>query len=58
MSRINRYVDFKSLKVNFDKENPLSYYWINPSIIEIIGYKGHGKTALALTLAYEWLKYN
>ena len=30
----------------------MKYYWENPSIIEIIGYKGQGKTALALTLAF------
>ena len=57
MDSSNRYIDFKNIEINFDQENPMKYYWENPSIIEIIGYKGQGKTALALTLAFQCIKH-
>lgn len=37
---------------------PLNYYWNTESIIEVVGQKGSGKTALALRLALQYAEKN
>lgn len=44
--------------VEFDFKNPIQYYWTKPSVIEVIGPKGNGKTALALKLALNYAQIN
>jgi len=43
-------INFDNMNLGINEKNPLSYYWERPSIVEVIGQKGSGKTALALNL--------
>ena len=36
----------------------MSFYWNHPSIVEIIGIKGSGKTALALQFCQQFSQQN
>lgn len=58
MSDENSYIDFTTNAVSFDHRHPLKYYWATPSLVEIIGQKGTGKTALALKFALEYVSCN
>ena len=39
-------------------KDPMKFYWNTPSIIEIIGMKGSGKTSLALQLCMQYVQQN
>ncbi len=54
MDNPDSYIDFSTLRLDFDEKMPLSYYWKTPSLVEVVGTKGSGKTALALRLGLDY----
>ena len=51
-------IDFGSVNLGLNEKDPISYYWSHPSMIQIMGNKGSGKTALALKICKEFAKAN
>jgi ABC-type siderophore export system fused ATPase/permease subunit len=49
---------WNSPSANSFEKDPLKYYITRPSIIEVLGSKGSGKTALALKLALLFSSFN
>lgn len=56
MNKEEAFVDFSVFNININEKDPMGFYWSHPSVVEIMGMKGAGKTALALQFCQQFSK--